>query len=191
MSQTRADLHFKQALVLIEEQLLYISLNVSHAEGSTLPPNMHYSERRYNPQSIRFYSNMFYRQFKIFFNICLFVFISFTLMHTLVIFFLPPTINLISQPSSRSFFLSPPLPVQAEMREGLRRKGEEEELKQDARIKCALTVFDCFCTIFLEWIWSRAGLLPEYLTASSVSLSTIPLIYRSLEEHLLQHLPQI
>lgn len=130
------------------------------------------------------------RKFKIFCNICLFVFISFTLMHTLVIFFLPPTINLISQPSSRSFSI-PPLPVQAEMGEGLRRKGEEEELKQDARIKYALTVFDCFCTIFLEWIWSRAGLLPEYLTASSVSLSTIPLIYRSLDEHLLQHLPQI
>lgn len=39
MSQTRAYLHFKQALVLIEEQLLYISLNVSHAEGSKLPAN--------------------------------------------------------------------------------------------------------------------------------------------------------
>lgn len=73
-------------------------------------------------------------------------------MHTLVMFFLPPTINLILQPSSRSFFLDPPLLVQAEMREGLWRKGEEEGLKQDARIKYTLTVFDCFCTIFLEWI---------------------------------------
>lgn len=58
-------------------------------------------------KSIQFYSNMFHWQFEIFSNICLFVFISFTVMHTLVIFFLPPTINLISQPSSRSFFLSP------------------------------------------------------------------------------------
>lgn len=111
--------------------------------------------RSRNPQSFQFYSGVFRRRFKIFFNMCFFVFISFTLMHTLVIFFLPPTINLISQPSSRSFSLQPPtllspLPVQAEMREGLRRKGKEGELKQDAGIKYALTVFDCFLHYFLR-----------------------------------------
>lgn len=152
MSQTRADLHFKQALVLIEEQLLYISLNGEPCRGQHTPSKQAGGDVTHKASS--FTRNMFHWQFKILFNICLFVFISFTLVHTLVIFFLPPTINLISQTSSRSFFSSsiPPLPVQAEMREGLRRKGEEEELKQDARIKCALTVFDCFCTIFSEWI---------------------------------------
>lgn len=108
--------------------------------------------RRWSPQNIQFHSDAFHQQFQIFFNICLFVFISFTLMHTLVIFFLPPTINLISQLLQGFLFLSPPLPIQAEMREGLRRKEGGEELKQDARIKYTLTVFDCFCSIFLEWI---------------------------------------
>lgn len=152
MSQTRAYLHFKQALVLIEEQLFYISLDVSRCWGQQPPCECgadapHKAAASAQPR--------FIPASKIFFNICLFVFISFTLMHTLVIFFLPPTINLISQLSSRSFFSlspNPPLPVQAEMREDPQIKGEEEELKQDAKIKCTLTVFDCLCTIFLEWI---------------------------------------
>lgn len=130
--------------------------------------------RSRNPQSFQFYSGVFRRRFKIFFNMCLFVFISFTLMHTLVIFFLPPTINLISQPSSRSFSLQPPtllspLPVQAEMREGLRRKGKEGELKQDAGIKYALTVFDCFLHYFLR-VDLKQGWAASWISYSLLSV---------------------
>jgi len=50
-----------------------------------------------------------------------------------------------------------------------------------------MTIFTQFPAVNLKW----APLLPAYLTASSVSLSTIPLIYRLLVEQLLLHLPRI
>lgn len=142
-------MHFKQALLLIEEQLLYISLN---AEGGRLPPPPNTEARggvaRRAPRlSPSFAFHRAARYIGEYMFVCFHFFNSYAYFSDL---FLPPTINLISQPSSRSAPPHvPPLPVQAVTREGLRRKGEEE-LKQDARIKYTLTLFDCFCTIFLR-----------------------------------------
>lgn len=89
--------------------------------------------------------------------------------------FFPPTINLISHPFSRSVSppqpptpLVAPTPVQAEKREGLQRKGEEA-LKQDTRIKCTLTVFDCFCTIFLR-VDLKRGWAASWISYSLLSV---------------------
>lgn len=61
----------------------------------------------------------------------------------------------------------PSIPVQAE---GLRRKGEE--LKEDwkkKKIKCALTVFDCFCTIFLR-VDLKQGWAASWISYSLLSV---------------------
>lgn len=145
-------MHFKQALLLIEEQLLYISLNAGHAEGGGLPPTT--EARGGVARGAAQFSSVLRvssaaRYIGEYMFVCFHFFNSYAYFSDL---FLPPTINLISQPSSRS---APPPPppspgsVQAEMREGLQRKAEEEP-KQDARIKCTLTLFDCFGTIFLR-----------------------------------------
>lgn len=169
MSRTRGHLHFKQAPLLIEEQLLYISLNAGHAEGGRLLPT---TEARGGVArgAPRFSSVLCVssaaRYIGEYMFVCFHFFNSYTYFSDL---FLPPTINLISQPSSRSAPPSPsPGSVQAEMREGLQRKAEEE-LKQDARIKCTLTLFDCFCTIFLR-VDLKRGWAASWISYSLLSV---------------------
>lgn len=127
MSRTRAHLHFKQALLLINEQLSYISLNVSNTEGCRVPPNAA-PGGGVAPQSVEFYRQL--ATWSKYMFVCFHFFNSYAYFSDI---FFPPTINLISHPSSRSVPPRSPPPSSSRNERGSaeKRRGSAKTRRQN------------------------------------------------------------